>query len=642
MPDKTKHQLALDLLKQTRVHEAGKLLTEALAEQESCDLWNDWAAVKAACNEINEARRGFERALTLDAENAQAQFNLGLILVSQNELEQGFLLLQKSAVRLGKDEQAAVAGLLQEHRRVPGVKIDTAAVESGSKNGKRVLMVHEGLPHFDRSGSAMRNMQIIRQLRAQGHAVTYIARSSVNRERYEPALTELGVRVFSGDGSRLAALGVDAESDWTLESVLQSSRFDVAILVHYFWAGITVTEQYLDDIRKHSPQTKVLVQTDDRHGIREWRMAELSNRSVDRERALDFLVREVECYRAADMVLAITEEDRKGLVEMVPDLQTELLPMTAEIHVSKTSFEDRHGFIFLADFDNPANHDATLWFCDEVWPRIRKRLPDAKLHLTGNNIRAELVSGDGIEILGYVASIKDTLEKYRVFVSPIRYDTGIKTKNLHALGNGIPLITTTIGAEGMDLKDGENAVVADTAGEFANKAVELHSNRELWQKLATNGRSHIAAAFSVAHLDLQITKIMDRAVALTPHAYDPEHHFSMRVVEELHPDVLTRMPAVSRLESRILGYTEMAERLIGLGRPSEAIEQLRHIFCYIGGNARSLFLARIFSLLERCYRETGDQDAAARCGQEAKLCLPELNPALVQKVAKNKGGGEKP
>src|SRR5258708_24704145 len=102
MPDKTKHQLALDLLKQTRVHEAGKLLTEALAEQESCDLWNDWAAVKAACNEINEARRGFERALTLDAENDQAQFNLGLILVSQNELDKGFALLQKSAVRLGK------------------------------------------------------------------------------------------------------------------------------------------------------------------------------------------------------------------------------------------------------------------------------------------------------------------------------------------------------------------------------------------------------------------------------------------------------------------------------------------------------------------------------------------------------------
>src|SRR5258708_20421309 len=123
MPDKTKHQLALDLLEQNRVHEAGKLLTEALAEQESCDLWNDWATVKAACNEINEARRGFERALTLDAENPQAQFNLGLILVSQNELDQGFLLRQKSAARLGKDEQAAVAALLKDHRLTPDLNI---------------------------------------------------------------------------------------------------------------------------------------------------------------------------------------------------------------------------------------------------------------------------------------------------------------------------------------------------------------------------------------------------------------------------------------------------------------------------------------------------------------------------------------
>jgi hypothetical protein len=206
----------------------------------------------------------------------------------------------------------------------------------------------------------------------------------------------------------------------------------------------------------------------------------------------------------------------------------------------------------------------------------------------------------------------------------------------------MPLITTTIGAEGMDLRDGENALVADTAGEFANKAVELHSNRELWQKLASNGRGHIASAFSVAHLNTQLAKIMDRAGTLTPHVYDAEHRFSAMIVEELHPEVLTRTPAASRHESRILGYAEMAERLVGLGRPAEAIEQLRHIFCFVGGNTRSLFFARIFSLLERCYRETGDQDAASRCGQEAKLCLPDLNPTMVKKVGKNKNRGGKP
>src|SRR5882672_9801235 len=191
MPDKTKHQIALDLLNQNRIQEATTLLTEALAEQESCDLWNDWATVKAACNEMTEARRGFERALALDAENAQAQFNLGLVLVNQKELERGFSLLQKSAKRLGKDEQEAVAGLMKEHQYKPVPKMDTAASSgvrpAAHSNGKRVLVVHEGLPFVDRGGSAMRIMQVIRQLRAQGHAVTYVGRSSVNRHRYESA-----------------------------------------------------------------------------------------------------------------------------------------------------------------------------------------------------------------------------------------------------------------------------------------------------------------------------------------------------------------------------------------------------------------------------------------------------------------------
>jgi glycosyltransferase involved in cell wall biosynthesis/2-polyprenyl-3-methyl-5-hydroxy-6-metoxy-1,4-benzoquinol methylase len=498
---------------------------------------------------------------------------------------------------------------------------------------KRILIVHEMLPHFDRSGSDMRLMQVIRRLRAAGHEVTYIGRNAADRERYEPALTELGVTVFSGDAERLRALTLDVEEAWKLEAVLRSGAFDLAIFFHWFWSGISVTEQYLNDVRKLSPQTKIVVLTDDRHGIREWRMAELSNLLSDRERSLDFMVREVACYRAADLVLAITEDDRKGLLEIVPELPIELLPMTAETERSKLGFDQRNDFIFLANFDNLANRDATSWFCGEVWPRIRKRMPQAKLHIAGNNIPAELGTRAGVNLLGHVADLASTLEKYRVFVSPIRFGTGIKTKNLTAMGNGIPLITTTIGAEGMNLTDRENAIVEDSAGAFANKAVELHNNRELWEKLAVNGPKHIETEFSVARLDAQIANFIGRLETIPPKSFDPEHRFSFRLVEELHPEVLTAQPAYTRNELRILHYVEMAEKLLKLGHPTEALEQVRHIFYFVRGEMpRSLFFARVLTLLESCYRELGDEKMAARYGNEARLCLPELNPAFVKEV----------
>ena len=537
---------------------------------------------------------------------------------------------------LGKKVSAVTDRFPEEFYCADGSQADNRNAITG-KTVRNILLLHEVLPHFDRSGSDMRFMQIIRRLRAQGHNVTCIGRSNANSEKYEAVLQELGVTAYSGEAEGLKALGIDVASTWKLDEVLRKGRFDTAILFHWFWSNISVSEQYVDDIRKHCPKTRLLILTDDRHGIREWRGAELSKLSLDYERALNFLVREAECYRAADLVLAITEDDRKGLMEMVPELKIELLPMTAETRQSQVGFADRKDFIFLANFDNLANRDAATWFCNEIWPRILKRLPETKLFLAGNNFPADYSKKPGIEVLGYVPDLAATLERFRVFVSPIRYGTGIKTKNLTAMGNGIPLVTTTIGAEGMNLTDGENALICDAAGGFANKSVELYKDQSLWQKLADNGIQHIATEFSVERLDEQIEKILALAAEAVPQAYDPEHRFSVRLVEELYPDVLTATPPHVRQEKRIFGYLEMAEKLARIGRPAEALEQARHMFCYLRGASRSFFMARILSLLERCYRETGDMEAATRCGHEAKLCLPELNPVFVKQVEKKNG-----
>jgi GT2 family glycosyltransferase/glycosyltransferase involved in cell wall biosynthesis len=643
MPETNKHKHALELVNANQLDEACRVLEEALQENENGELWNDWATAKIALGQINEARTGFERAQELAPDDAQIQFNLGLLLVNEGSVRRGLELLEKSAPRLGQQEQAAVDSLRELHRNSIGSQPDEVSTEAGSGDGKRILIIHEVLPHFDRSGSDMRIMQVVKGLRAQEHRVTFIGRYAWNQEVYQPALEKLGVKAFCGDAERLPALGLDIEPKWKLEEVLNKGQFDIAILFHWFWNGLSVTEQYLNDIRRLSPKTKVVVLTDDRHGVREWRRAELSGLSVDRERALDYLGREVECYRSADMVLAITEDDRQGILEMVPELQIELLPMTAEVHPNRAGFDDRHNFIFLADFNNPASKDAAVWFCKEVWQRIRRRLPKAKLQLAGNGNSAEFAEEPQVELLGRVASIEDTLGHCRVFVSPIRYGTGIKTKNLNALGNGIPLITTTIGAEGMSLTDHENALIADNAGAFANKAVELYNNRELWEKLAANGPAHIEAAFSVAHLDAQIKKIIARLENIEPKAHDPEHHFSICLVEEFYPEVLTALPQERRHDVRILGHLQLAEKLAGMGHPAEALEQARHIFsCLRGTVSRSLFLARILSLLERCYRETGDLETARRCGDEAKLCLPELNPSFVKEVDKERTSRVKP
>ncbi len=176
-----------------------------------------------------------------------------------------------------------------------------------------VLVIHEFLPHADRHGADVQWMQMLQELRAQGHRVTHIARSDINRERYAPEVTRLGIRVLTPDAERVRFTGLDLPETWRLQELLQSERFDLAILAHWFWNGISIPEHYLQDIRALSPSTYITVLTDDQHGLRELQMARLTNRWCDFERSEDFAAREMEVYRRADCVLTISDDDAAGI-----------------------------------------------------------------------------------------------------------------------------------------------------------------------------------------------------------------------------------------------------------------------------------------------------------------------------------------
>ncbi|HWF03244.1 MAG TPA: methyltransferase domain-containing protein, partial [Candidatus Angelobacter sp.] len=117
MPDKTKHQLALELVNENRLKEAAGLLAEALGEKESAELWNDWATIKIALDENQEALAGYDRALELEPENAQAMFNFGVLLLNEGKTQRGIDLLEHCQGQVSAQEQAAISTLLQRHKK---------------------------------------------------------------------------------------------------------------------------------------------------------------------------------------------------------------------------------------------------------------------------------------------------------------------------------------------------------------------------------------------------------------------------------------------------------------------------------------------------------------------------------------------
>ena len=560
-----------------------------------------------------------------------------------------------NTILLGRKQSEVRERYPKEFYQNVGTQVERRSAQSGEAGvtteketeytpPRNILMVHEVLPHFDCSGSDLRLMDVIREIRRQGHQLTYVARDARNFEKYAPAMEALGVKVVVGDSERMRHIGDDRPTPWSFRELLERGRFHAAILFHWYWSGISVAEDYAEDIRKFSSETRILVLTDDRHGERERRLAALSGSFSDLERGNDFEVREEEVYGRADLVLHITEADKKRFLELCPNLQTELLPMQAEGAPEGPGFAERDGVLFLGNFDNLANGDALQWMLESIWPLVIKEEPGLTLFVAGNAAPKDLEKlYANVKCLGRVEELAPVFAACRVFAAPVRYGTGINTKNLQALAHGLPIVTTSVGAEGIGLEDGVNALVTDKAREFAVSVLRLHRDVVLWKRIASGGRSIIASNFSHRQFETQIRKIMARSAELPVKPLDPGYVWSYRAVEKSNPEVLTQRPARYRHVLRMFAYWQAGHDFLAQGHAAEALSQFRHIFSMQRGELpATVFYTSLFSDMAGAYRGLGDEKSAKRCEEEGLRLAGEAPSKPSTKQGFKREGGHSP
>jgi glycosyltransferase involved in cell wall biosynthesis len=159
----------------------------------------------------------------------------------------------------------------------------------------------------------------------------------------------------------------------------------------------------------------------------------------------------------------------------------EHLPIVAQYSRDDSpGFDQRSGVLFLGNFKNLANRDALDWLLNEIWPLVQRQRSDLTLFIAGHGCPTDLAGrGASIITLGNVPDLGETFRSRLALVAPIRVGTGINTKNLQALAHGLPVVTTSIGAEGLRLVDAQTALVAETPREFAANILNICSNAPL-------------------------------------------------------------------------------------------------------------------------------------------------------------------
>ncbi|MCX5699836.1 MAG: glycosyltransferase [Candidatus Omnitrophica bacterium] len=206
---------------------------------------------------------------------------------------------------------------------------------------------------------------------------------------------------------------------------------------------------------------------------------------------------EKEIYNKFDHCIVVGPKDKEVINQNLPNLKVSVLSngVDGEYYKFKPlGTTIKNNIIFTGDMSFYPNEDAVLYFCKEILPLIHEDIKGLKFYIVGanpsKNISA-LAEYDFIFVTGTVEDIRKYVNQCSVYICPMRLGTGIKNKILEAMAMGIPIVSSKLGAEGINVTDGQNILIADKPVDFKNKVVELLNSNEKRLGLSLNARNLI-------------------------------------------------------------------------------------------------------------------------------------------------------
>lgn len=207
---------------------------------------------------------------------------------------------------------------------------------------------------------------------------------------------------------------------------------------------------------------------------------------------------EPEVCQRFDYVVWVTEEDRRAVSAWSkpsadsPQTPSSVIPICTDPTLTSPvePSSNRQRITFLGGLHWPPNVQGIIWFAKHVFPQVRAEIPEAVLTVIGKSPPAGL-DGEGVEVTGYVTDLIPYLAETGAFIVPLHAGGGMRVKILDAWNWGLPVVSTTIGAEGITIQHEKNILIADTAKTFAQAVVRVLRDPTLAQQLGQDGRQTI-------------------------------------------------------------------------------------------------------------------------------------------------------
>jgi len=237
-----------------------------------------------------------------------------------------------------------------------------------------------------------------------------------------------------------------------------------------------------------------------------WRTANLLERAETR-----FLA-------ACDVHTVTSERERVRLQARNPSAKIHVIPNGVDVQYfgaqELDSGSPRINLVFAGSMDYSANVDAVVWFVNHIWPELRRQHPALSFAIVGRDPTPEVraLAGDRVSVTGTVADVRPYYSGALAAVVPLRIGSGTRLKILEAMAAGIPVISTRLGAEGLDLEDGTHLLLADSASEMIAAIGRLAASPELWLRLSRSGREVVSRLYDWRALTEDLYRIHCAAI----------------------------------------------------------------------------------------------------------------------------------
>jgi glycosyltransferase involved in cell wall biosynthesis len=338
---------------------------------------------------------------------------------------------------------------------------------------KNLLIIGFIWPEPSSTAAGTRMLQLIEFFQINNYNITFVSTSIKTDKSFH--LENLNIKTFHIQ-----------LNDSSFDKLLKETNPSIVLFDRYL-----TEEQFGWRVSENCPNALKILDTEDLHFLRSARQVAYKNKSNLNSNLLinDITKREIASIYRCDLSLIISKYEmnlltktfkiNKSILIYIPFLLDKLNPEKIR---SYPNFKNRQHFISIGNFKHEPNWTAVLNLKTEIWPKIRKELPNAQLHIYGAYCTDKVFQlhndNEGFLIKGWTDNLEKVFTNAKICLAPIQFGAGLKGKLINAMEYGTPSVTTSIGAESMSGNLNWNGFICDDPNEFALKAIELYKNEK--------------------------------------------------------------------------------------------------------------------------------------------------------------------